>query len=342
VRIALVNDSALAREALRRIVTAAGHTIAWIANDGIEAVASCRSDRPDLVLMDLRMPVMDGVECTRRIMTDSPCPILLVTGTVEGNMSLVYDAMGAGALDAVNTPVVGVNNTVAGDRALLDKIDRLGKLGGHARPHRRSTQIPPLGKGELPVPLIAIGASTGGPEALAQVLTGLPATLRAAIVIVQHVNAEFAPGLAEWLTMRSHFPTGVATHGMEPKLGNALIAATDDHVVMTPQRTLIYTPNPKRLNFRPSVDVFFESVVENWPTPCAGVLLTGMGADGARGLLTMRSAGWHTIAQDEASSVVYGMPRAAAQMKAASEILPLDAIGKRLGELVVKLAHKPR
>ena len=103
---------------------------------------------------------------------------------------------------------------------------------------------------------------------------------------------------------------------------------------MTPQRTLVYTANPKRVNFRPSVDVFFESVVENWPTPCAGVLLTGMGSDGARGLLAMRNAGWHTIAQDEATSVVYGMPRAAAQMKAATEVLPLPMTGKRLGELV--------
>jgi two-component system response regulator WspF len=116
VRIGLVNDSALAREALRRVVTAAGHVVAWTANDGIEAIGACKSDRPDVVLMDLRMPVMDGVECTRRIMADAPCPILLVTGTVEGNMSLVYDAMGAGALDAVNTPVLGANNAFTGDR----------------------------------------------------------------------------------------------------------------------------------------------------------------------------------------------------------------------------------
>lgn len=333
-RIALVNDSSLAREALRRVVSGAGHRIAWTAIDGVEAIASCKADRPDVLLMDLRMPVMDGVECTRRIMAESPCPILLVTGTVEGNMSLVYDAMGAGALDAVNTPVLGANNAVTGDRALLDKIDRIGKLGGHTRPHRKSTGIPPLAKGETAVPLIAIGASTGGPEALAQILTALPSTLRAAVVIVQHVNAEFAPGLAEWLTMRTHFPTAVIRPGAVPMRGNALLAATDDHLEMSKHKTLLYTPIPKRMSFRPSVDVFFESVVEHWPAPCAGVLLTGMGSDGARGLLAMRNAGWHTIAQDEATSVVYGMPRAAAQMKAAIDVLPLFAIGKRLVELV--------
>jgi two-component system, chemotaxis family, response regulator WspF len=159
---------------------------------------------------------------------------------------------------------------------------------------------------------------------------------------VQHVNAEFAPGLAEWLSMRSKFPARTVTQGLEPFVNNALIAATDDHLVMTPRRTLMYTPTPKRMNFRPSVDVFFESVAENWPTPGAGVLLTGMGADGARGLLALRNAGWHTIAQDEATSVVYGMPRAAAQMKAATEVLPLPAIGKRIGELVATLVRKSR
>jgi two-component system response regulator WspF len=342
VRIGLVNDSALAREALRRVVTGAGHQVAWVAIDGIEAIAACKSDRPDVVLMDLRMPMMDGVECTRRIMAESPCPILLVTGTVDGNLSLVYDAMGAGALDAVNTPVLGANNALTGDSALLEKIDRIGKLGGHTRPHRKSTGIPPLARGDAIVPLIAIGASTGGPEALAQVLTALPATLPAAVVIVQHVNAEFAPGLSEWLTMRSHFPTAIIRPGATPMRGNALLAATDDHLELSKHRTLLYTPTPKRVNFRPSVDVFFESVVENWPSPCAGVLLTGMGADGARGLLAMRNAGWHTIAQDEATSVVYGMPRAAVQLKAATEVLPLSAIGKRLGELATQIARKPR
>jgi two-component system response regulator WspF len=342
VRIGLVNDSALAREALRRVVTAAGHVIAWIANDGIEAIGACKSDRPDVILMDLRMPLMDGVECTRRIMADTPCPILLVTGTVEGNVSLVYDAMGAGALDAVNTPVLGANNSITGESALLDKLDRIGRLGGHARPHRKSTGALPVARGDAAVPLIAIGASTGGPEALAQVLSGLPSPLRAAVVIVQHVNAEFAPGLAEWLTMRSHFPTSTVALGVEPKVNNAVIAATDDHLIMTARRVLMYTPTPKRMNFRPSVDVLFESLAEHWPTPCAAVLLTGMGSDGARGLLALRNSGWHTIAQDEATSVVYGMPRAAAQIKAATEVLPLPAIGKRLGELVAMIARKPR
>lgn len=339
-RIAIVNDSALAREALRRVVTAGGHTIAWVANDGGEAIEACKRDLADVLLMDLRMPVMDGVECTRRIMAETPCLILLVTATVEGNTSLVYEAMGAGALDAVNTPVLGANEQIVGDQLLIEKIERIGRLGGHS-PNRRSGAIVPIERGKL-VPLIAIGASTGGPDALARVLTDLKPDLPAAVVIIQHVNAEFAPGLATWLTERTKFPTVPVRDGDVPRVGTALLAATDDHLTLTAQRMLRYTPNPKRLHFRPSVDVFFESLSEHWPVTCAAALLTGMGNDGARGLLALRAKGWHTIAQDEATSVVYGMPQAAAKLKAAKDVLPIERIGERLAEVAVSSARKRR
>jgi two-component system, chemotaxis family, response regulator WspF len=337
-RIAIVNDSGLAREALRRVVTAGGHTVAWQASDGEQAIQACKDDRPDVLLMDLRMPVMNGVECTRRIMAEAPCLILVVTATVEGHRSLVYDAMGAGALDVVNTPVLGANEQMIGDQVLLEKIERIGKLGGHAS-HRRSGPIPIE---RVTPPLIAIGASTGGPDALAHILSDLKPDVPAALVIVQHVNAEFAPGLAEWLTARTRFPTSPIRDGDVPRPGTALLAATDDHVVMTAQRTLRYTPNPKRIHFRPSVDVFFESLAEHWPAPCAAAILTGMGNDGARGLLALRGKGWHTIAQDEATSVVYGMPREAAKLKAAKDILALPAIGLRLGDLAARAPSRRR
>ncbi|HEY4177787.1 MAG TPA: chemotaxis response regulator protein-glutamate methylesterase [Kofleriaceae bacterium] len=332
-KIGIVNDSAMAREALKRISVSAGHVVAWIANDGSEALQYCISDRPDLVLMDLKMPIMDGVESTRRIMAEAPCPIVVVTSSVDGNVALVYDAMGAGALDAVNTPVLGAGQDISGARMLIDKIDRIGRLQGIARPRTRSTGMPPI-KGEAIVgPLIVIGASTGGPEALAQVLGAFPSDLTAAVVIIQHVNAEFAPGLAEWLSSRTGFPTRTIVEGDVPKPGRALLAATDDHLVMDEQHQLRYSPHPRRVNFRPSVDVFFESVAEHWPRPSVGALLTGMGADGARGLLALRQANWQTVAQDEATSIVYGMPRAAVQMNAAMEVLPLSKIGDRLAEM---------
>jgi two-component system response regulator WspF len=329
-RLALVNDSPLAVEALRRVAAAGGHSVAWIAKDGVEAVAACKADLPDLVLMDLRMPIMNGVESTRRIMQDSPCPILIVTATVSGHFAEVYDAMGAGALDAVNTPVLGRRGDVDGDRALLEKIEMIGKLVGLQRAQRRQRISQEMKSADVLPPLVAIGSSTGGPDALAKVLANIPVKTNAAIVIIQHVDKDFAPGLASWLSERSGFPTEVITEGGTPRPGVALVAATNDHVVLTPGRGLRYTPNPRRLNFRPSVDVFFHSLAEHWPASAVAALLTGMGSDGADGLLALRRAGWTTIAQDQATSVVYGMPRAAAELDAASVILPIGDIGGRI------------
>ncbi|MDP2107007.1 MAG: response regulator, partial [Desulfobulbaceae bacterium] len=190
-KIGIVNDSVMAVEVLRRIiVTCPEHQVAWCAANGAEAVALCHQTPPDLVLMDLLMPVMDGVEATRRIMKTTPCAILIVTASVTGNSSLVYEAMGAGALDVVATPVLGLSGAGTAANELLRKIDIIGKLIGcspkstrRPKPHQESK---PPNRPQDP-PLIVIGASTGGPQALTTVLTKFPANLPAAVVIVQHM-----------------------------------------------------------------------------------------------------------------------------------------------------------
>ena len=334
-RIAIVNDSGIAIEALRRSIERGGHTLAWVARDGVQAIDACRADTPDVLLMDLNMPVMDGVECTRRIMAESPCAILIVTATVDGNYSAVYDAMGAGALAAVNTPVLGPKGDLDGDATMLAKIDTVGRLVRQRTPPMRAPTVPPLATGADAVPpLVAIGASTGGPQALVELLGQMPADLGAAIVIIQHVDHEFAIGLVSWLRERTGFAVEVATSGRRPEAGVALVAATNDHLVMSPGGALSYTPNPRKLPYRPSVDVFFLSAVRYWRRPSVGVLLTGMGRDGAAGLLAMRQARWRTIAQDEATSVVYGMPKAAAEMGAAERVLPLHRIPRAILDAV--------
>jgi two-component system response regulator WspF len=338
VRIAIANDSVLAVSALRLVLEKAGHTVAWIAANGQEAVERCHDDVPDVILMDLRMPVMNGVECTRRIMAETPCAILVVAAGVDDNFSQVYEAMGAGALDAVNTPVLGRRGELQGDTALISKVETMGKLVGLRahRPKKLSRPSRDTHNAAVP-PLVAIGASTGGPQALADILAALPTDLPAAIVIVQHVNAEFAEGLAHWLKDRSRFPTEVAVAGRHPEAGLALVAASDDHLIVMPDLSLSYTPNPKRYAYRPSVDVFFHSALEHWPRPSLGVLLTGMGKDGAAGLLALREGGWKTIAQDELTSVVYGMPKAAAEMGAAERVLALPRIPRAIVEHVGNL-----
>jgi two-component system, chemotaxis family, response regulator WspF len=178
--------------------------------------------------------------------------------------------------------------------------------------------------------LVAIGSSAGGPPALAILLRGLPRSFPAAIVIVQHIDGRMAAGMAEWLGHQSALPVRTAAEGDQPTAGQVLIAATSDHLVLKSADRLGYTSDPRELVYRPSVDVFFRSVRRRWRAGAVGVLLSGMGRDGAVGLKELRDHGCHTIAQDEASSAVYGMPKAAAAISAAVDVLPMDHIAARL------------
>jgi two-component system response regulator WspF len=326
-RIAIVNDLLIAVEAMRRVlITVPEYKVAWVARDGADAVAKCAQDVPDLILMDLIMPVMDGVEATRQIMKNSPCAILVVTASVSQNTGKVFEALGHGALDAVSTPVLGASGTPEASQPLLAKIATIKKLIGKPTLNSQSRAPAYTLRSNVP-PLVAIGSSTGGPKALAAILTGLPANFGAAIAIVQHVDAEFAPGLVDWLNYQSPLPVMLASEGSRLEAGKVLFAGTNDHMIVSSNLSLSYTQEPRDYPYRPSVDVFFESLAENWSRKGTALLLTGMGRDGAEGLNLLRSKGWHTIAQDRESCVVYGMPKAAAELGAAVEILPLDAIG---------------
>ncbi len=330
-RIAIVNDSIMAVESLRRVIVAAPNIeMAWIARDGAEAVQLCAEDTPDLILMDLIMPVMNGAEATRQIMSNTPCAILVVTATVSGNAALVFEAMGAGALDAVNTPILGNAGTGEGKQALLDKINTVSRLltGKASSKHHEPIQAP--ARLEPSQHLLAIGASTGGPSALARILGELPVDYPAAIVIIQHVDEQFAPSFAQWLDDQTPLPVRLAKQGDRLQRGTVLVAGKDDHLVLTRNGTLAYTPTPEDYAYRPSVNEFFDSVAAHWAGEAVGVLLTGMGRDGASGLLALRERGCHTIAQDKDSSAVYGMPKAAAALNAAKDILALDDVAPAL------------
>jgi hypothetical protein len=174
--------------------------------------------------------------------------------------------------------------------------------------------------------LLVIGASTGGPKALCDLLTPLPSDWNVAVVVVQHVDVAFAPGLAKWLGERTGHAVHVVREGERPTAGMVVVAGTNDHLVMTAERTLVYRAEPRDVFFRPSVDVFFTSVAEHWPRPGAAAVLTGMGRDGARGLAALRRRGWHTVVQDQATSVVWSMPKAAIDADAACAVLPIDRI----------------
>jgi two-component system, chemotaxis family, response regulator WspF len=343
-RIGIANDMGLAREALRRVVLSSpANEVAWMAKDGAEAVALARADAPDLILMDLFMPGTDGVEATRRIMGESPCAILVVTATITGHLSKVYQAMGYGALDAIDTPTLGPRGEITGAALLLHKIELIGKLLG--KPVTKPVEWPdPVAnpssgtrssRAETALdPLVILGASTGGPQALAVVLSQLPATFATCIVIVQHVDAAFAPGLGQWLSEQAGRRVLLAAEGHRPAAGEILLSGTDHHLVVGEDYRLHYSAEPKESSYHPSVDVFFNSVARNWPRPGVAVLLTGMLRDGAQGLLQLRRGGWRTIAQDESSSVVWGMPKAAVEIGAAEEVVSLLLIAEAIVRLL--------
>ncbi len=349
-RVAIVNDLELAIVALRRMLALdPGLELAWIARDGHEAVARARTDTPDLILMDLVMPVMDGVEATRRIMQETPCSILIVTATVEGNISRVYNALSAGALDAINGPTFSPDGSLAGGDLVLRKLRSIARLVAPATvepPRRRPSSGATFVPSGIPECLVVIGASTGGPQAIVDVVSRFSPTFRPPLVVVQHLDEDFVPGFVSWLAAQTQWDVCAAGPGDVPAAGRMLVACSRDHLVMGRNRTLRYERDPADYPYRPSVDVFFSSLVHNWPSEGVAVVLTGMGQDGARGLKALRDVGWVTLAQDRESSIVYGMPRAAWESGAAMETTRLGEMGARVeqvfGELQARRAARAR
>ena len=337
-KIGIANDVASVAEGLRRAaLLRPGTEVVWIARDGAEAVELCKRQTPDVILMDLIMPRMDGVEATRRIMTATPCAILVVTSSVGVNAQRAFEAMGHGALDAIDTPTLGTGDLRANAVVLLAMLDKVAKIiAGRAPDPLAVSQKLAVPVGPSKGGLVAIGSSAGGPAALATVLGALDVGFPAAIVIVQHVDEQFAIGMAEWLNGVSTLPVRVARDGEQPAPGTVLLAATQDHLTVQATGRLAYNVEPSDYTYRPSIDVFFESVCRKWQGPAVGVLLTGMGRDGAAGLKRLRDKGCHTIAQDRASSAVYGMPKAAADLGAAVDVLAVDAIAARLTRLFAR------
>lgn len=333
-KIGIVNDVSLAIEALRQaLALRPRHQVVWVAHDGAEAITHCARETPDLVLMDLLMPGVGGVEATRRIMTATPCAILVVTVNVGTNASQVFEAMGYGALDAIDTPQLGSGDLRVGAEPLLTKIDAIERLLCNRNGASVTAAVTSDSTSLAADRLVAIGASAGGPAALAVLLQGLPRDFPAAVVVVQHVDQQFAAGMAEWLGQHSVLPVKLAQAGARPSAGMVLLAGTNDHLILKDANRLGYTSEPRDYAYRPSVDVFFESVCRSWSGTAVGVLLTGMGRDGARGLKALRDKGYYTIAQDRASSAIYGMPKAAADLGAAVDVLPIDRIAAAVARL---------
>lgn len=320
-RIALAHPQRLVREAVRRSLLQGDLALIWTAVDGRELERMRRRDPPDLLLMDATLVSGDAGQ---HALHDCPWLVLADDDGATG----VYEALSAGALGHLQPPQLEADGELVGANRLLTRIRRLQTLIGSGQT-RKAAPIEARAAQTGSVPIIALGASTGGPQALAQVLAGLPAGLDAAVIVVQHIDGEFSNGLVEWLASNTALPVGLAQRGESLLPGRVYVGAAEGHLVLLASQQLTYQPAQRSDLHVPSIDTLFTSLAER-ARPGAAALLSGMGSDGARGLLQMRQAGWFTLAQDEGSCAVFGMPRAALENGGAQQSLPPGAIGPAL------------
>ncbi len=358
IRVIVIDDSPTARELLVAILqTSEGIQVVGTGANGEDAVRLTRRMRPDVLLMDVVMPKLDGLEATRHIMAEVPTPIVLVTGTfMRTDMDLSFEALRAGALTVIPKP--GLSDPEACDmvvktvRSMADVpvVRRWHRDWRRKRDSEPVAAQPVVAQGprsapprelsatleqELrrPLRVIGIASSTGGPGALATIFRVLPAEFPLPILVVQHVTPGFASGLAEWLDSVTPLRVGLAAHGVEPQPGTALIAPDDYHLQINFQGLIeLYRAEPYK-GLRPSANYLFRALARIYGPRALGIILTGMGDDGAEGMEALHDAGGVTIAQDEQSCVVYGMPREAVLRNAVDAILSLDQIALALKQL---------
>jgi two-component system, chemotaxis family, protein-glutamate methylesterase/glutaminase len=336
-----VEDSRTVRQHLLQTLAADPQIeVVGEAEDGKRAIELCLEHRPDVITMDMMLPVMSGLAATEYIMAHCPTPILIVSSSVNrGELFKTYEALAAGAVDVIEK-MTGAEPEGAWERAFLSATKLVAKIrvithprGRLASSSRFERSRPPAApaRPEREFDVVAIGASTGGPAAIVEVLRGLPPDFGLPVLFVLHINEPFGAAFADWLDGQTPRRVTYANDGdpVASAMGRVVMAPSGRHLVVRDRR-LRLTLDPERHSCRPSIDVLFDSLAIEYGPSAAACLLTGMGRDGAAGLLKIRSAGGLTIAQDEASSIIYGMPREAVALGAAKRVLPLSEIGPAL------------
>jgi two-component system, chemotaxis family, protein-glutamate methylesterase/glutaminase len=345
VRVLVVDDSEVARRLLASLLGRdPGLEVVGEAASGEEAIRLAQRLRPDVITMDVQMPGMDGLEATRRIMGQDPAPIVVVSGGHDPtDLAQSVRALDAGALAALRKPRGPADPGFAADAAELVRTVRLMaevkvfRRRGLAAPGGAGGPSGAAANGARPAPapraaaeLVAVGASTGGPAALATILRGLGPDVPVPILVVQHISPGFDAALATWLDETTPLPVRLAADGQPLAPGEVLVAPAGTHLGLSGAARVALRPGPPLAGHRPSATELFASVARVLGPRGVGVILTGMGSDGAAGLLELRRAGGRTLAQDEASCVVPGMPAAAAAAGAVDEVVPLDRLAARI------------
>ena len=343
IRVLLVDDSPIALHILQGLLLhSADIQIVGTASDGKEAFELLPKLNPDIICTDLHMPGMNGLDLTRTVMATRPCPILVVSVSVEPDSLNVFQLLEAGAVDVYPKPraILEADQEKLA-RELASKIRIVAGVHVFRLPSTtRHLSLPPAQLPTLapaaPVKIVAIGASTGGPQALRTILSALPASFPAPVVCVQHIGADFLTELVRWLAEVCPLPVCKAVQGEVPQDGIVYFAPEDVHLEFDSHGRFVLSVADPCDGHRPSATITLRAAARYFGTNAVGVLLTGMGRDGAEGMAEIAAAGGVTIAQDEASSVVYGMPRAAVDLGAARHVLPLDQIAPALIALASK------
>jgi two-component system, chemotaxis family, protein-glutamate methylesterase/glutaminase len=342
IRVLVVEDSLTVRKYLVEVLDADPEIdVIAEAEDGKRAIELCERLRPDAVSLDMMLPVMSGLAATEYIMAYCPTPILIVSASFNrGEMFKTYDALSAGAVDVLEKPKdIGSERWEEDYRQAIKTVSRIRVMTHHrariaalAYPEAQSEA---LLRADGPFRCVAIGGSTGAPAAVAKLLNGLPADFPLPIFLVIHIGAPFGLALSDWLDSISPIRVRTAVNGEPlPPVGQpqVIMAPADRHLAVRRGR-LWATSEPERHHCRPSVDVLFESLANDMGAAAIACLLTGMGRDGADGLLAVKRCGGMTVAQDEESSVVFGMPRVAAELNAVCNVLGLAEIAPALVRL---------
>ena len=341
VRALVVDDSPTSRRLLVEILRAdAGIEVVGEAGDGLQALLMVKRLCPDIVTMDVQMPILDGFAATKRIMVEAPTPILIITGVDPRSLAVSLEAVRVGALAVQAKPgdPLGPNfEDQARDLVRQVKAMSRVKVVRHYETERRvslSPVAPRNAADDVAAQVIAIAASTGGPAAIHQILSELPAWFPLPILVVQHISRGFSPGFADWLDKASPLRVKLAAEGEALSGGTAYIAVDERHLGVTAAGRVHLSAAAPVGGFRPSGTVLFESVAAGFGKSAVAVILTGMGRDGVDGLRAVRNAGGRTFAESERSAVVIGMPGAAVTAGLADIVLPIDQIANAMVGLV--------
>ena len=343
IRVLVVDDSPLIRDILTSMLeSVSDFQVVGQAANGWEAVQLTARLRPDVITMDIRMPRLSGLEAIRQIMSTNPTPIVVITSSVyEADVNIAFNAIAAGALTVVEKPkglesgsYDAVREQLVTTVRLMSDVQVITLWSGDASLIRpRSASQAYRSASQLGIELIAIAASTGGPGTLRQILGDLPGDMSIPIVVVQHITSGFGPGFAQWLNAMTPLQVAIAKNGDSLVPGHVLIAPEDRHITVAPDGIVMLDQLPPLKGHRPSATRLFASVAKAYGPTALGIVLTGMGDDGADGLELLRQVGGRVIAQDEASCAVFGMPKVAIERGIANQVLTPGEIASTLMNL---------